>query len=137
MTGPAADDYGPKAADHDEPDAGLPRVGDLSFFDGGARALRLELDGPAARLVVVGDQNCSGELRARIEETFAHARHRAYRDPTLLRGSAVRSPEMLRPPDDEALEDYLDALCRRMSFQMQVGVADHVGSWWHNLFHRL
>lgn len=153
MTDPASGGYGsmaaggdessaagsdePKAAGDDEPAAALPRVAALSFYDGGARAMRLELDGPVARLVVADDQDRSGELRARIDETFAHARHRAYRDPTLLRGSKVQSPEMLRPPDDEALEDYLDALCRRLSFQMPVGVAEHVGSWWHNLFHRL
>ena len=111
-----------------------PEVTQLTFFDAGGRTLRLDTADGRPHLVIADHSDHTGEMRARIDETIAHLRERAYRDPRLLADSGVDDPDMLRPPDEDA-DDYLDQLAQRLSYEPPI--EDHVGGWWHNLIHRL
>jgi hypothetical protein len=117
------------------PEVSVPAHDELTFFDGRARLLRLDTSTSRPRLTVADDGDHSGELRSRVDEAFAHARERAYRDPSLLEGTAIRNPAKIQPPSKEDLDDYLDALRRMMSFEKPP--EQHAGSWLHNLFHRI
>ncbi|MGI8576125.1 MAG: hypothetical protein ACR2MA_12555 [Egibacteraceae bacterium] len=110
-----------------------PGQGTLTFFDGLARELRLDEDGG---LVVTDGEVREGELRARITEALAHAREHLYRDPSLMQDSGLRDPADCRPPsDDLELADFLISLSYVLAAEPPV--QRHVGSWWHNLLHRL
>lgn len=110
-------------------------VNDLLFFDARGRRLGLLLDG-APELVVIDDRPRDGELRARIEELLAHMRVRAYEDPNVLEGSGVRDPQELCAPDRALpLPDYLQELSYKAAGK--IGSEYNLGSYWHNLWHRL
>ena len=117
------------------PETAVPDYDDLTFFDGRARLLRLDTSTNPPHLTVADEGDHSGELRARVDEAFAHARERAYRDPNLLENTAIRDPAKIQPPSKEDLEDYLGALRYMMSFE--ISPQQHAGSWLHNLFHRI
>jgi hypothetical protein len=113
----------------------VPDHDELTFFDGRARLLRLDTTSDRPRLRVTDEREHEGELRSRVDEAFADARERAYRNPSLLTGSDVTDPAMIQPPADPALDDYLFAL--RFLMSAREPKEDHAGSWLHNLFHRL
>lgn len=120
-----------EALEHLAGHTGADVPGPLAFYDARARVLVLR-DGT---FEVADATEREGELRARIDEAFAHARHALHRQPQLLTEFRLEDPEDLRPPQDAAdLRDFLEGLT------LTVGAAPpprHLGSWWHNLFHRL
>jgi hypothetical protein len=113
----------------------VPDHDELTFFDGRAHLLTLDARSDTTRLTVADGDDHSGELRSRVDEAFAHARERIYRDPSLLDETGIRDPARIQPPSDEDLEEYLGALRLLMSFEMSP--KQHAGSWLHNLFHRI
>lgn len=108
---------------------------ELILFDGAARKLRLDTSGATPHLSVTGDRDHSGELYARIEEVMAHARAEAYDDPELLERTGLTSAALLRPPAAGDLDAYLAGLIDHVTSVEPP--EEHVGGWWHNLFHRL
>lgn len=127
---------------------GRPRIpGDITFFDTHGRRLHLQHANGGRRFVLAdADADHRGEVIARVEEMFAHVRELAYRAPTPPDGiepAHVRAPEAPALPHsstaterDDAFEEFVAVLCRRMSYQQQTDQDVHAGSWWHNVFHR-
>lgn len=141
------------AADHVRADAeGLghaatsprtPPLDQVQLYDSHGRALRLDWRDGAPSLVAAEDSIGRGELCALIEEAFAIVRMRAYRDPTILGATELTHAGQVRPPDapdaganpptDEGYAQFFDVLLERLRTD---DPADHLGGWWHNLFHR-
>lgn len=119
----------------DSGDRDGPAVADMVFYDGHARRLAVDRS-DGFDLVVADHRSREGELRARVDEVFAHARHRCHLDARLAENLEVRGPEEVRPPPDWLdLGDYLDDLLQR--FDVRPDEYHHRASWWHNLFHRM
>lgn len=144
---PTVDEALDHLSDHGA-DGSLPSIpDDITFFDTHGRRLHLEhADGGHMLVLVDADADHRGEVIARIEEMFAHVRELAYRAPTPPDGiepAHVRPPEAPALPHsstatgrDDAFEEFVAVLCRRMSYQLQTDEGLHAGSWWHNVFHR-
>lgn len=119
----------------------------VTIYDGRGRRLRVDDTHGRVTLVVADDQDRRGELCARIEEMFAHARECAYRDPDLLAGLGTIRQADIHPPDLPRADDaspeppvdeydrFLSELLERMS--PDPDMHHHRASWWHNLFHRI
>jgi hypothetical protein len=120
----------------------------LALYDRRGRVLRITGSGTGATLEVSDPTDRRGELCALIEEQLAHLRARAYRHPERLEDEAhpadLRPPEPPRTPipgsmepplDDRAYDAFFDELVDVLPYE--AGPADHPGSWWHNLMHRL
>lgn len=119
------------------------------LFDRRGRQLHVDDTGPTPTLVVADPTDRRGELCARIEEQFANLRALAYRRPELL--DAGIEPMRVRPPvppeaplagsalpqpPDEDYDDFFATLRTRLTHLVPDDPTEHLGSWWHNLFHR-
>jgi hypothetical protein len=116
------------------PYASAPPLDQLTLFDAGGRELRLDTATGPPELVISDPRDRSPEMRARIEETMAHVRERALRQPQVLAEFHITDADVLRPPDEHSA-DYLEVLTEHLAAERPL--QDHVGGWWHNLLHRL
>lgn len=115
----------------------------LVHYDCTGRKLRLEIDEGAFTLVPEDREIRRGALCALIDAAFAHARARAYEDPSPLSDLGIDHPSEVRPPQlpdaeqreptDDAFNSFFRELVDRI--QLQRGPEDRRGSWWHNLFY--
>lgn len=117
---------------------------DLVFYDGRGRTLQAATRNGRTTLVVADGTDRRDEVTARVDEMFSRVRAHAYRSADVL-GDApghlgpwdVRGPDAPRHsadlPSDAAYDEYFQSLYRLLTTRPDVG--DHLGSWWHNLFH--
>ncbi len=117
---------------------------DLSFYDGRGRALKVVTRDGRTTLTVDDATDRRDEVAARVDEVFSHVRAQAYHSAAVLKDAPAHlGPWDVRPPDaprdssdqpsDAEYDDYFRSLYKLLSGRP--GITDHLGSWWHNLFH--
>jgi len=117
---------------------------DLKFYDGRGRTLAVVTSEGVTTLTVADHTDRRDEVTARVDEVFARVRARAYHSAAVLEDAPghlgpwdVRAPDAPRSsreqPSDAKYDEYFQSLYRLLSARPDIG--DHLGSWWHNLFH--
>ena len=112
----------------------------LQHYDSTGRRLRLEASDGTYGLLPEDTQIPRGALCALIDAAFAHARARAYENPSLLEDGhharEIRPPTLpdvqQQDPPDAAFMTFFGELVDLLQSE---GLPDTKGSWWHNLFY--